>query len=38
MIGKFSDETKDKIRKVITGIKRSEETKKKISMSKRRKK
>jgi group I intron endonuclease len=33
---KFSDETKDKIRKAITGIKRSEETKKKISMSKRR--
>lgn len=35
---KFSEERKEKIRKAITGIKRSEETKKKISMSKRRKK
>jgi group I intron endonuclease len=34
----FSKERKEKIRKAITGTKRSEETKKKISISKRRKK
>jgi ABC-type phosphate/phosphonate transport system substrate-binding protein len=35
---KMTEEQKEKIRKAITGIKRSRETKKKISMSKRRKK
>lgn len=35
---KCSEQQKEKIRKAITGIKRSEETKKKISMSKRRNK